>query len=127
MVGNVFRSRRSIFRTRSSARDNTHIEALVQQVASALDHAASEVEAQRDGLKARLDAVMTRAVVIGGNDIEDVSTRDHADAALLAASDAEIARAGARLKALEEQLSSFHFLEAALYARFPDLEEERDS
>jgi hypothetical protein len=68
---------------------------------------------------------VTRAAVIGGNDIEDSLTRDEADSAVLAASDAEIARAEARLKMLEEKLSSFQFLEATLHSRFPDIKAAR--
>jgi hypothetical protein len=114
MLENFFRKPSLSFKARSPARDNELIETLVSQVESALHHAAREIEAQRDGLRRRLDAVITRAAVIGGNDIDDFLTRDGADAAVLAASDAEIARAEARLKVLKQQLSSFEFLEAAL-------------
>ena len=125
MFGNVFRRRNEPFKTRSLERDNAYIEAIVQEIASTLVRATSEVRAQRDGLKRRLDAVITRAVVVGGNAIEDGATRDEADAAILAASDAEIARAEARLKTLDEQLLNLDFLESALYARFPGSKEDR--
>jgi hypothetical protein len=119
MLDKVIRVRNSSFETRSSKRDDEHIERLLRQIASALNHAARETEAQRDGLRRRLDAVITQAAVIGGNDIDESLTRDEADAAVLAASDVEIARAEAKLKMLEEQLSHFAFLEAALHSRFP--------
>ena len=119
MLDKVIRVRNSSFETRSSKRDDEHIERLLRQIASALNHAAHETEAQRDGLRRRLDAVITQAAVIGGNDIDDSLARDKADAAALAASDVEIARAESRLKTLEEQLSHFTFLEAALQSRFP--------
>ena len=64
---------------------------------------------------------MTRAAVIGGNDIEVSLTRDEADSAVLAASDAEIARQEARSKMLEEKLASLQFLGATLHSRFPDV------
>jgi hypothetical protein len=121
MLENLLRKSSLSFKARSPARDNEVILTLVGQVSNALDHAAREIEAQRDGLRRRLDAVITRAAVIGGNDIEASSTRDEADAAALAASDIEIARAEARLKILEEQLSHFIFLEDALHSRFPIL------
>jgi hypothetical protein len=70
-------------------------EAIVEQT---LMQATSEVRVQRDGLRRRLDAVITQVVVVGGNNIEDGATRDEADAAILAASEAEIARTEARLK-----------------------------
>jgi hypothetical protein len=82
MLQNVFRRPSLSFRTCSIARDNELIEALVQQVASALHHAVREIAAQRDGRKRWLDVVVTRAAVIGGNDIEDSLTRDEADSAV---------------------------------------------
>jgi len=96
------------------------MEMQVNNVASALHHAEREIEAQKDGLKRRLDAVIMRAAVIGGNDIDETLTRDAADAAVLTASDAEIARAEARLKMLEKQLSNFKTLVATLHSLFPD-------
>ena len=120
MLGNVFRRRNVSFRTRSLERDTKYIETIVEQIAGTLAHAVGELSAQRDGLKKRLDAVITQAVVVGGNDIENGTTRDRADAAILAASDAEIARAAVRLKTLDEQLSSLDFLGSALRTRFPD-------
>jgi hypothetical protein len=119
MLGNVFRRRNVSFRTRSVERDTKYIETIVEQIAATLAHAVGELGSQRDGLKKRLDAVITQAVVVGGNDIENGTTRDGADAAILAASDAEIARAEVRLKTLDEQLSSLNFLESALRTRFP--------
>jgi hypothetical protein len=119
MLENILRKSSLSFKARSPERDNELIEKLVNQVASTLRQAAQEVEAQRDGLNRRLEAVTTRAAVIGGNDIDDSFARDEADAAALAASDVEIARAESRLKTLEEQLSHFTFLEATLHARFP--------
>ena len=118
MLERFFRQPSQSFKARSPARDNELIGTLVSQVASAIHHAAREVEAQRDGLTRRLYAVITRAAVIGGNDIDDSLTRDEADAAVLAASDVEIARAEARLRILDEQLSHFTFLKSALQSRF---------
>ena len=122
MLINLFRRSRSDgpFRTRAPARDQDLDNQLVGQVASAIDEALQKVEAQRDGLKRRLDDVIARAAIVGGNDLDDFLTRDQARATLLAASDSEIARGQARLKTLDEQLSHFRFLKAALQTRFPD-------
>ena len=119
MLETFFRKPSLSFQARSPERDAELVETQVNNVSSALHHAVREIEAQRDGLRRRLDAVITRAAVIGGNDIDDSLARDKADAAALAASDVEIARAESRLKTLEEQLSHFTFLEAALQSRFP--------
>ena len=119
MLDKLFGGPSLSFRTRSPERDNERIGALVDQVGSTLERAAQEIEAQRDGLRRRLDSVITRAAVIGGNDIDDSITRDKIDAAVLAASDVEIGRAESRLRILEEQLSHFNYLKAALYSRLP--------
>jgi hypothetical protein len=108
------------FRTRALSRDQDLDDQLVGQVATAIDKAVQEVEAQRDGLKRRLDDVIARAAIVGGNDLDDLLTRDEARATLLAASDSEIARGQERLKTLDEQLSHFRFLKDALQSRFPD-------
>jgi hypothetical protein len=108
------------FRTRAPARDDELDSEVVGEVASAIDEALQKIEAQRDGLKRRLDDVIARAAIVGGNDLDDFLTRDEARSSLLAASDGEIARGQARLKTLDEQLSHFRFLKAALQTRFPD-------
>src|SRR5246127_1068480 len=122
MLINFFRRSRSDgpFRTRAPTRDQELDNQLVDQVASAIDEALQKVEAQRDGLKRRLDDVIARAAIVGGNDLDDFLTRDEARVTLLAASDGEIARGQARLKTLDEQHSHFKFLKAALQTRFPD-------
>jgi hypothetical protein len=122
MLTNLFRRSRSDgpFRTRAPGRDQELDNELVGQVASAIDEALQKVEAQRDGLKRRLDDVIARAAIVGGNDLDDCLTRDEARSSLLASSDSEIARGQARLNTLDEQLSHFRFLKAALHTRFPD-------
>ena len=122
MLINLFRrsGQDSPFRTRAPARDQDLDNQLVGQVASAIDEALQRVEAQRDGLKRRLDDVIARAAIVGGNDLDDFLSRDEARSTLLAASDGEIARGQARLKTLDEQLSHFKFLKAALQTRFPE-------
>jgi len=121
MLTNLFRRSRSDgpFRTRAPGRDQELDDELVGQVAAAIDEALQKVEAQRDGLKRRLDDVIARAAIVGGNDLDDCLTRDEARSTLLAASDGEIARGQARLKTLDEQLAHFRFLKTALQTRFP--------
>ena len=89
-------------------------------VAAAIDEALQKIEAQRAGLKGRLDDVIARSAIVGGNDIGDFLTRDEVRSTLLVGSDGEITRGQARLKTLDEQLSHFKFLKAALRSGFPD-------
>jgi len=88
MLINLFRRSRSDgpFRTRAPSRDQDLDNQLVGQVASAIDEALQQVEAQRDGLRRRLDDVIARAVIVGGNDLDDFLTRDETRSTLLAAS-----------------------------------------
>ena len=122
MLVNLFRrsGANGPFRTRAPGRDQELDNQLVSQVAAAIDEALQKVEGQRDGLKRRLDDVIARAAIVGGNDLDDFLTRDETRSTLLAASDREIARGQARLKTLDEQLSHFRFLRTALRSRFPD-------
>jgi len=122
MLTNLFRRSGTdgSFRTREPRRDEELDNEVVGQVASAIDEAMQKVEAQRDGLQRRLDDVIARAAIVGGNDLDDFLTRDEARSTLLAASDGEIGRGQLRLKTLDEQLSHFKYLKAALQARFPD-------
>jgi hypothetical protein len=121
MLSSLFRraSATGAFRTRSSVRDQEVDEETVGEVARAIDQALRKVETQRDGLRRRLDDVIARAAIVGGNDIDDYLTRDEVRSTLLEASDSEIARGQVRLKTLDEQLSHFRFLKAALQSRFP--------
>ena len=123
MLTSLFRRSAALgpFRTRSPGRDQEFDDDVVGQVASAIDQALQKIEAQRDGLKRRLDDVIARAAIVGGNDIDDYLTRDDVRSTLLDASDDEIARGQARLKTLDEQLSHFRFLKTALQSRFPAL------
>jgi hypothetical protein len=109
----------SAFRTRAPGRDQELDSDLVGQVAAAIEQALQKTEEQRAGLARRLDEVIARAALVGGNDLDDCLDRDDARTNLLAASDREIVRGQARLKALEEQFAHFSFLKTALLTRFP--------
>lgn len=122
MVMNLFRRPHSPFRTRAPARDAEADNELVGQVGSALESAIANLRAQHDGLKRRLDDVIARSAILGGNGLDDYLTRAEVDLGLLAASDKEIERCEARLKELDEQLSHFEFLRAELQKRFQDRE-----
>jgi hypothetical protein len=69
----------------------------------------------------RLDDVISRAAIVGGNDTEDYLTRTEDRSKMLGDSDAEIRRGQARLAIIEQNISHFKFLRAALQSRFPDV------
>jgi hypothetical protein len=121
MIKQLFRSRtKGRFQARSSERDASADEQAVISIAVAIDLVLERAEAERTGLKRRLDDVISRAAIVGGNDIEDYLTRAVDRSKMLSDSDAEIRRGQARLAVIEQNISHFKFLRTALQTRFPD-------
>jgi hypothetical protein len=118
---NLFRRRtESSFQIRSAERDGGLDRELIVRIALALDEAVQETEAQKNGLRNRMDEVISIAAIVGGNEIDEYLTRDEGRSNILLASDSEIKRGQARLESLGQNLSHFKFLKAALRSRFPD-------
>ena len=114
----LFRS--EAFQARSPERDAAKDHDAVRSVAAVLDQVLAQAEAERAGLKNRIDTVLAQAAIVGGNDIDDYVTRDEDRAKMLRDSDAEIRRGEERLKVIEQNISHFNFLKNALQSRFPD-------
>lgn len=121
MLKRIFRSSSETFRTRSPDRDRITDERLVQAVAAAIDAALQSAEYEYNGLKHRLDSVISIAAIVGGNEIEDVQTQSDPRAALLQKSDDEIRIGEARLRVLESNLAHFKNLRRDLEKRFPEI------
>jgi hypothetical protein len=122
MIRQLFRSRsKGTFRARSPERDTSTDHDAVTSVAVAIDLALEKAEAERAGLKRRLDDVLSRAAIVGGNDPDDYLTRTEDRSKMLSDSDAEIRRGQARLANIEQNISHFKFLRTALQSRFPDV------
>jgi hypothetical protein len=120
MIRQLFRSRAKEFQVRSTERDATTDQELVASIAAAIDLVLEKTEAERAGLKSRLEDVISRAAIVGGNDTEDYLTRTDDRSKMLSESDAEIRRGQARLAVIERNISHFKFLRTALQTRFPD-------
>ena len=118
MIRQLFRS--DAFQARSPERDAAKDSDAVRSVAAAIDQVLAQAEAERAGLKNRIDTVLAQAAIVGGNDIEDYVTRDEDRATMLRDSDAEIRRGEERLEVIEQNIAHFQFLKAALQSRFPD-------
>ncbi len=108
------------FRGRSLKRDADTDRNAVKSVADAINLALEQAEAERAGLKRRMDDVTSRAAVVGGNDADEFLTRTEDRSEMLRKSDDELKRAQERLSAIETNISHFRFLKAALRSRFPD-------
>jgi hypothetical protein len=111
----------SEFRTRSKQRDADTDNEAIKSIASAIEAALDKAENERIGLKARIDDVLSRAAIVGGNDIDDYLTRTEDRSTMLSDSDAEIRRGEERLKVLDQNIAHVKFLKTALRTRFPDL------
>ena len=109
------------FRARSIERDADTDNEAIRSIASAIEVALNKAENERIGLKARIDDVLSRAAIVGGNDIDDYLTRTEERSTMLNNSDAEIRRGEERLKVLDQNVVHVKFLRTALRTRFPDL------
>jgi hypothetical protein len=108
------------FKARSLKRDADTDRNAVKSVADAINLALEQAEAERAGLKRRMDDVTSRAAVVGGNDADEFLTRTEDRSEMLRESDDELKRAQERLSVIETNISHFRFLKAALRSRFPD-------
>jgi hypothetical protein len=121
MLRQLFRSRpKEGFQARSPERDTETDNDAVRSVAGVIDQVLEKAEAERDGLKNRLENVLAVAAIVGGNDVDDYLTRTQDRSEMLHESDAEIRRGQQRLKVIEQNITHFKFLRAALQSRFPD-------
>ena len=122
MIRQLFRFRSDDgFRARSPERDASTDNEAVKSIAAAIDAALDSAVAERAGLQGRIDDVVSRAAIVGGNDIDDYLTRTEDRSIMLSNSDAEIRRGQERLRVIEQNISHFKFLKAALQTRFPDI------
>jgi hypothetical protein len=122
MIKQLFRFRSDgEFRTRSKERDVDTDSEAIKSIASAIEAALNKAENERIGLKARIDDVLSRAAIVGGNDIDDYLTRTEDRSTMLGNLDAEIRRGEERLKVLDQYIVHVKFLKTALRTRFPDL------
>jgi hypothetical protein len=121
LIIQLFRSRPDGgFNARARERDADTDSSAVRSVADAIDLVLKQAEAERTGLKKRMDDVIARAAVAGGNDTDEHMTRSDDLSEMLRNSDAEIKRGEERLITIEKNISHFRFLKTVLLSRFPD-------
>ena len=121
MFAQLFRSRsKDAFQARSPERDINADNDAVKSIAVAIDLVLEKAEAERAGLRRRIEDVLARAAIVGGNDTDDYLTRTEDRSTMLSNSDAEIRRGQERLRIIEQNVSHFRFLKTALQTRFPD-------
>jgi hypothetical protein len=108
------------FQARSPERDAASDNDAIKSIAVAIDLVLEKAEAERAGLKDRIEDVLSRAAIACGNDIDDYLTRTEDHTSMLRESEAEIQRGQDRLKVLEQNILHFKFLKTTLQTRFPD-------
>ncbi|MEH2476382.1 hypothetical protein V1281_002448 [Nitrobacteraceae bacterium AZCC 2161] len=122
MLKRFFRSTSSTdFKTRSANRDSETDQQAVLSVTRAIDLVLQGAEAERVGLKRRLDDVIASAALAGGNEIEEYQARPDARSQMLHKSDDEIRNGEERLRTLESHIARFRLLRADLQRHFPDM------
>jgi hypothetical protein len=120
MIRHLFPRPKDRFQPRSPERDAHADNEAVRSIASAISLALAKAEAERAGLKKRLDHVISIAAVVGGNDIDEYLTRTDDRWQMLGESDAEIRRGEERLRMIERNIAHFNFLMTPLQTCFPD-------
>jgi hypothetical protein len=119
----LFRSRSDgRFKARSIERDADTDSRAVKLVADAINLVLEQAETERIGLKRRMDDVISRAAVVGGNDTDEYLTRSEDRSEMLRNSDADMKHGQERLNTIEKNISHFRFLKTVLQSRFPDSE-----
>jgi hypothetical protein len=108
------------FWARSAARDSDTDATRVASISKSIDAALVAAQAEHAGLEQRLADVIARAAVTIGANADEYVEREPEDEVLQSALSAEMANAERRLRELEDSMSHFKFLNAALAARFPD-------
>lgn len=109
------------FRARSPERDANTDDDAVRSIAAAIDAALSKAEAERTGLRGRMDGVVSRAAIVAGNDIDEYLTRSEDRSDMLSKSEGELKRGQERLRVLDQNISHFRFLKTTLRTRFPNI------
>ncbi len=121
MINRLFRAKSTrSFKTRSAQRDVSADAEAVQSILAAIDIALQRSDAERVGLKRRIDEVTSQAAIVAGNEIDDYLTRTADRSQMLDSSEVEMQRAEQRLKILDQNIQHFKFLKIAVCTRFPD-------
>jgi hypothetical protein len=109
------------FKARSTERDTETDRARAVTILRSIEGALEEAKAEHAGLKSRIDDVLARAAVTGGDDSDEYLTREPRDNHYLNLLDAEIENGQRRLNELGATIGHFQFLKTALITRFPDV------
>ena len=108
------------FQVRTAQRDEDTDRQRVATVMSAIETVLSAAENEQKGLNQRVEDVLARAAVTGGNASDEYIDREPLDTQHQDLFSEEIANGQKRLQSLADTISHFKFLRAAVLSRFPD-------
>ncbi|KQW23285.1 hypothetical protein ASC80_08390 [Afipia sp. Root123D2] len=109
------------FATRSIERDAATDFSRLMSIYEAIDQSLSDAEAEKAGLRARLDSVLSRAAMAIGNGDDEYLSRDAVDTRHLDILDAEIRNGEQRIETLTVGTAKLLSLKETLLASFPEL------
>lgn len=121
MLKRLLLSSGGVFKTRSADRDRATDAGMVLAIARAIDLALDTSNTERAGLRRRMDDVLSRAAIVGGNEIEEYQSRSEVLTDMLHQADVDIRAGEARLLVIEDHISNYTSLKDELRRRFPDL------
>jgi hypothetical protein len=113
------------FATRSTTRDAATDFARLMSIYEAIDKSIADAQAEKAGLQARMDNVLSRAAVAVGNGDDEYLSRDAVDTQHLGLLDAEIRNGEQRLETLTAGIAKLQSLRETLLASFPNFAGER--
>ena len=108
------------FKVRAPKRDDDTDRQRVEIVMNAIETALHAAESEQQGLNQRVEEVLARAAVTGGNASDEYLDREPLDGHHQDLFGEEISSGQRRLKSLADAITHFKFLRAAVLSRFPD-------
>ena len=114
------KSEREDFKVRSDERDDTTDRQRVKTVMDAIEMVLSAAENEQKGLSQRVEDVLARAAVTGGNASDEYLDREPLDTHHQGLFSEEISNGQRRLRSLADTIAHFKFLRTAVLSRFPD-------
>lgn len=113
------------FATRSTTRDAATDFSRLMSIYEAIDKSISDAEAEKAGLQARLDTVVSRAAMAIGNGDDEYLSRDALDSEHLGMLDTEIKNGEQRIETLTSSIAKFQSLRETLLVSFPNFAREQ--
>jgi hypothetical protein len=107
------------FKARAPERDAETDHSRIESMLAAIEDALLAAESEHEGLRKRVDNVLSRAAVTFGNGNDEYLSRDPLDSHHQDLFAADVTKGEQRLQELAASIPHIKFLRAALLSRFP--------